>query len=275
MVNGGQGAEIRMDRQHWRFFRSWFDTYAASFETADPDFNRNIILKSRHTRRVCGEIFGLGRALGLSDGDCRLAGVTALFHDLGRFEQYRRFRTFSDRKSVNHAELGVEILKREKVLDVLDDSVKGLIMDAVLYHNRAALPDRLDPRRLFFTRLLRDADKLDILRVVTTYYAAKARGEYNETIELDLPDTPGVSAAICEQLIKGQTIRFEDMNTLNDFKLLQVGWVYDINFVPALKRLQRRAYLTKLRSVLPDSDDIRRVFGAVNDRLEERLKEGA
>ncbi|GAB6097099.1 HD domain-containing protein [Desulfatiferula olefinivorans] len=264
-----------MDRRHVRFFISWFDAYAASFETADPEFNRNIILKSRHTRRVCGEIFGLGRALGLSDEDRRLSVVTALFHDLGRFEQYRRFGTFSDRKSVNHAELGVEILRREGVLDGLDESVTGLITDAVRYHNRAALPDHLDPRHLFFTRLLRDADKLDILRVVTAYYAAKTRGEHNETIELDLPDTPGVSAAICEQLINGQTIRFEDMNNLNDFKLLQVGWVYDINFVPALKRLQRRAYLAMLRSVLPDSDDIRRVFGAVKGRLEERLKEGA
>lgn len=260
-----------MNRQHWRLFRAWFDDYAASFETTDPDFNRNIILKSRHTRRVCGEIFGLGRALGLSDDDGRLAAVTALFHDLGRFEQYRRYRTFVDRKSANHAELGVEILRREGVLDVLDDSLKGLIIDAVLYHNRAALPDHLDPRRHFFTRLLRDADKLDIWRVVTDYYGSKARGEHNETIELDLSDTPGVSSIICDQLINGETIRFESMKNLNDFKLLQVGWVYDINFIPTLQRLRTRGYLTRLRAVLPDSDEVRRVFRSVNERLEARL----
>ena len=44
----------------------------------------------------------------------RIAEAVALLHDVGRFEQYKRYGTFNDRKSVNHAALGVEIMKKNR-----------------------------------------------------------------------------------------------------------------------------------------------------------------
>lgn len=253
------------------FFRSWFSSYVASFTTDDPDVMKNIDLKYDHTLRVADEALGIGRALGLDDFSLAVAEITALFHDVGRFEQYRRFRTFSDKKSVNHALFGVEILREHKVPDRLEPSLRQLILDVIACHNRATLSEDMEPRTLFFSRLLRDADKLDIWWVLTEYYRLKAAGETNETIELDLPDTPGTSESIRESLVKGQVILFDSMKNLNDFKLFQAGWVYDLYFTPALERMRERNYLGKIQNALPDTEDIREVFSVVRAWVDRRL----
>ena len=263
--------EQAISRENLDFFKAWFSSYVASFATDDPDVMKNIDLKHDHTLRVCGEALGIGTALGLDGFSLAVAEITALFHDVGRFDQYRRFRTFSDKKSVNHALFGVEILKEHKVLDRLEPSLGQLILEVVACHNRATLSEDMAPRPLFFSRLLRDADKLDIWWVLTEYYRMKAEGETNETIELDLPDTAGTSETIRESLVKGQVILFDSMKNLNDFKLFQAGWVYDLYFTPALERMRERNYLGKIQNALPDTEDIRDVFSVVRAWVDQRL----
>jgi hypothetical protein len=96
----------------------------------------------------------------------------------------------------------------------------------VRYHNRASLPVGEEERCLFFLKMLRDADKIDIWRVVTDYYQ-NAGNKRNRTIELGLPDVDGVSGPVYESLMNGKIAQMADLKTLNDFKLLQIGWVYD------------------------------------------------
>ncbi|MGE0085824.1 MAG: HD domain-containing protein [Desulfococcaceae bacterium] len=263
-----------MDRNDLQYFRNWFYFYRMSFASDDPECKINIDLKYQHTQMVCREAAAIGKEMGLNEFDLCIAETTALFHDVGRFEQYKQYRTFSDRKSVNHAAFGIEILRENRVLAGLEESLQEFIMKVISYHNQAKLPDNENQRCLFFSRLLRDADKLDIWRVVTDYYRQKAAGESNETIELDLPDTPGISQVIYENLIHGETILFDSMKNLNDFKLMQVGWVYDVNFLPTLKRLKERDYLNKLRAALPETEDVRQIFKAVFFYMDNKLKTG-
>ncbi|MFO7963175.1 MAG: HD domain-containing protein [Desulfobacterales bacterium] len=258
-----------MDKQLVRDYRNRFFSYVRTFTFDDPVIQRNIDLKLRHTLRVCREVVAIGAELGLKERDLSLSETTALFHDIGRFEQYARYRTFSDSRSVNHARLGADILLDQGILDGLEE--KDLILRIVSCHNCAVLPSHEDENFLFFSRLLRDADKLDIWRVVTDYYQEKENGVRNGTIELDLPDTPGISKKIRDRLINGETILFHSMKNLNDFKLLQVGWVYDVNFSPTFKRIEERGILAKLRRSLPDSADVRLIFQAVDTWVENQL----
>ena len=260
-----------MDCSVVKKLRNWFDFYVNSFASDDPVFQRNIDLKAQHTNRVCQNAVDIGKDLGLDDAGLCLAETTALFHDIGRFEQYRQYKTFSDRNSVNHAEFGVEILQKNLVLKDFLPSLEAFIIKVISYHNQAQLPEDEDEKCLFFSRLLRDADKLDIWRVVTDYYGQKDSGETNETIELDLPDTPGISKDIYESLIRGSTILFDSMQNLNDFKLLQVGWVYDINFMPTLERLKNKGYLGLLEQALPQTKAVRQIFTAVADYMDSML----
>ena len=261
-----------MNKSAVAYLKKWFHSYVKSYKSDDPERQRNLDLKEIHTRRVCREIKEIGKDLGLNEGERCLSEIIALFHDIGRFEQYVRYNTFLDSCSLNHAEFGAKILREKGVLDSLDASSRELILKAISNHNRATLPRHEDKECLFFSRLLRDADKLDIWRVVTEYYQRKVNGEQNLAIELDLPDTPGVSSEVCRALMAQKIVDIRSMENLNDFKLLQVGWVYDVNFVPTFRRLRQKGYLDVIRKALPDSEVIREIFAAVGSYLDEKLQ---
>ena len=247
--------------------KSWFSGYVDTFRSTDPDDRKNIELKEEHTRRVCEEILDIGQSLQLSDEDLHLAEITALFHDIGRFEQYARYGTFSDLLSEDHALLGVRVLQKHRVLDSLDPETRDLILRTVSYHNRATLPKEETTRCLFFTKLLRDADKLDIWRVVTDYYRQKD-GVRNGTIELNLPDTPEISQDVYKDATAGRTIRTVSLKTLNDFKVLQMGWVFDVNFKRTFQLVRERRYLEMIRDALPRTRKTSDIYSAARSCLE-------
>ena len=262
---------IVLDKKEVEKLEDWFGSYVQQFKSGDPGWLPNIILKEEHTKRVCKEILGIGKEIGLDGGDLCLAKIIALFHDIGRFEQYARYQTFVDHNSVNHAALSVEILKKNGVLNSLDRSIRNLILRAILYHNRFALPEKETKKCLFFAKLLRDADKLDIWRVVTDYYRRKDK-KRNIAIELGLPDTPGISNDVYRDLMEGKIVHVAHLKNLNDFKLLQCGWVYDINFVQTLRRVQERGYLEMIREALPKTEKIAEIFSVLQGYMDRQIQ---
>jgi len=247
--------------------KRWFEEYADGFHTEGPEHDRNIDLKIEHTRRVCTEILDIGRSLHLDNKDLRLAEVIALFHDLGRFEQYDRYGTFNDLKSEDHARLGAKILNNSAVLEGIHRDTQELILRVVRHHNGRTLPENETTDCLFFTKLLRDADKLDIFRVVTDHYRKK-HGTRNGSIELDLPDAPNVSEEVCADLKAGRIVKMASLRTLNDFKLLQMAWIYDVNFPRTFQLIRDRGYLEVIRNALPQSETIADIYGTVWAYLE-------
>ncbi|MDY6911219.1 MAG: HD domain-containing protein, partial [Chloroflexota bacterium] len=188
-----------MGKETLHELKIWFSDYVSAFKTGEADFQQNIILKEFHSYRVCHEILYIGESLGLKEEYLRLAESIALLHDIGRFEQYARHQTFADHLSVNHAEFGVAILRENKVLKEIDEAEQDLILRAIAYHNRANLPSDETDRCLFFSKLLRDADKLDIWQVFIDYYAHN-NGDRNSAIIHNLPDTPGISDGVYADL---------------------------------------------------------------------------
>ena len=91
-------------------------------------------------------------------------------------------------------------------------------------------------------RLLRDADKIDIWKVVIDYYHKRDKNP-NSIVEIGLPDNPVFSQKIIEALNKSRIARMQDLKTLNDFKLLQISWVFDLNFIPSFKAVKSRKYI--------------------------------
>lgn len=207
-------------------------------------------LKRAHTLCVCGNIVDIGCSLDLCADDLLAAEVSALLHDIGRFEQYSRYRTFSDANSEDHAALGVSVICTHELLGEFSPETAQVIIEAVKYHNRAALPDSMNQRSLFFLKMLRDADKLDIWRVVTSYYHNSAT-DRDPAIELNLPDVPHISGKVYEALLQNQMVNTADIRSLNDLKLLQIGWIYDVNFSRTFELIREKGYLDKLCSALP------------------------
>ena len=258
--------QIKVNKENLRDIKTWLEKYIHTYKNKGPDIQENIGLKEDHTKRVCNEILILGKRLGLNDDELRLAEIIALLHDVGRFEQYARYGTFKDGKSVNHAELGIQILEKNGVLRNLNPSIQDLVKRSINYHNHVSLPVEETEACLFYSRLLRDADKLDIWKVVTDYYQRKNR-KRNTGLELELPDTPGVSEKVVEAIRNKEAVNMKDLKNLNDFKLLQAGWIFDINFEPSLEIIKERRYLEKIEAALPDLPETNEIFRIIYDEL--------
>jgi len=248
---------------------SWFEHYVSQFKSSDPIYTQNIELKKDHTFRVCDEIIRLGESLDLNSQELNLAQVMALLHDVGRFEQYDRYRTFNDFKSEDHAQLSLKVINQEQVLKEIDPTSQKLIICAVSYHNRASLPSHETAPCLFFSKLLRDADKLDILFVVTEYYRNQDKNS-NESLELELPNIPQISDEVFKDIISGKIVNAKNIQNLNDFKLLQMAWVYDLNFPLTYKLVKERQYLEKIRAALPGLPQAEKAYTATRSFLDSK-----
>jgi hypothetical protein len=259
-----------MNQDDLHRLKNWFADYVSSYKTGNADDDYNIILKEDHTLRVCKEVLYLGEAMELIDNDMKIAETMALLHDVGRFEQYRRFKTFSDAKSVDHAQFSISIIKEENVLDSFDAAETDLIIRSISYHNRMYLPEDETEKCLFFSRILRDADKIDIWKVFGDHCFPNAQKGTSAIID-HLPDTPGASEEICNDLIGGKCAKYTNAKNLNDYKLLQVGWIYDINFKPSFIRIWNRNYLQMLYDVLPRSKIIDEIFEVAQKYLNDRI----
>lgn len=259
--------DILPDNYFVKDLRNWFNTFVGTYNNHSEEYRKNIDIKREHTERVTGEIIDIGKALGLNENELNLAEIIALLHDIGRFEQYNTYRTFSDGKSENHAELGLKIIKEHDILHLLDPDVRDLVLCSIRYHNLPELPADETERCLFWSRLIRDADKLDIWRVVIDYYY-REKGERNVALELELPDTPGFSAEVVAALMNNHIVNMMHVRNINDIKLLQAGWIYDINYPPTFVQIKKRRYMELLKGVLPQSEEVNKIFDGIDSFLQ-------
>ncbi|MCD6117096.1 HD domain-containing protein [bacterium] len=247
----------------------WFDSYTSSFILEDPVDQSNIKLKIDHSYRVSNEIKDIGISIGLKREELLLCGILGLIHDAGRFEQYYKYKTFVDSKSENHAFLGKKVLEESGVLRDFSDEDRELLLFAVYHHNFKILPDSASQRNIFFTRLLRDADKLDIFRVVTEYYE-NHEGGANSGIELDLPVSDEISPSVLEDIINLRIVEISNLRTSTDFKILQLGWIFDINFPYTFLSIKERRYIERICATLSDSETKKHVCQIISNFIKER-----
>ena len=140
-----------------------FADYVRAYDPSDP----KIALKIAHTYRVAALCETIAESIGLLPEDTDLAWAAGLLHDVGRFEQVRRFGTFNDALSVDHAAEGARILFAQgHIRDYLPDAREDALLEtAIRSHSLYRLPDTLTARERTYCDILRDADKVDILRV--------------------------------------------------------------------------------------------------------------
>ena len=247
-----------------------FIEYANRFLTADPLFNRNIILKREHSLRVSRECTEIVKSLNISAHDRFITEVAGLLHDIGRFEQYTRHRTFVDLKSEDHGQLGVAVLKELNFLDGLDAADAGHILTAISCHNRRKIPEEVSGRELLMSKVVRDADKLDIMNIVLDYYR---HPETNDTVTLDLEDSAVVSEPIIRSVRSRETVAMRDLRTVTDFKIAQLGWVYDLNFPRSFQIYQERGYHRELLKHLPENPEISELFEIIDSYILDKAAE--
>ena len=157
---------MKIERERVReTFREYTDAYDATDE--------KIKLKIDHTYRVAELCERIAKAEQMEKTEVDLAWLLGMLHDVGRFEQLRRYGTFSDADSIDHAALGADILfggvLREGeglIRTYVDDAAEDEVIEtAIRVHSAYRIPEGLAPRTEKLCHILRDADKIDILRV--------------------------------------------------------------------------------------------------------------
>lgn len=229
----------------------WFKDYFEKFAGGEkPEDRANLAIKKEHSLRVLANAVKISAALELEDDLAAIVHLAALFHDVGRFTQYKRFRTFNDRRSANHASLSVEVLKKTDALSELTGEDRRMVLGAIALHNRKFIPNALPPRLNLITRIVRDADKLDIFPVLIAHFSPDFPA--NGVVTLDLKPHPSAYAEkIFAKVRSRETGKYEDMVWINDLKLLLCSWVYDLNFPVSRAIVLREGYLDSIFESLP------------------------
>ena len=235
-----------------------------------------LALKVAHTREVVNH----ARAL-IASGEVHPVGpipheilyrsclIAAQYHDIGRFPQYTRWHTFSDAASINHGALASMLLARRPFLEGESRVVCRLVRVAVCLHNRLSLPDRLSANERIVTEVVRDADKLDIFRIMACYLD----GEHEtEEVVLRVRDEPECwSASVAATVCAGCTPSYRDLVYVNDFRILLVSWLRELRFSYSRRVLATSGHMKRILAGLPQNPALKPTLTALRGLIREAL----
>ena len=240
--------------------------YVSGFYNGDPEHDRVFRLKQNHTARVAMVIRRIARSLGLGPEDLRVAETAALLHDVGRFRQYAAYRTFRDQASENHARIGLRLINRNRLLTGFSPAQRAHIARAVAFHNTAHPPALNDSESRLFLKLLRDADKLDILNIVIGHYIGRAH-QPEAFNGLALTHGDRCSPRVLTALRESRFVHLEEVRTLNDVKLLYISWVFDLNFPASFREMRKGATSNASPPRCPPPPTCSNAFGKPREHL--------
>lgn len=249
-----------------------FDSFVKSFTGLTEEQKDNFSIKKEHSLRVAANSKKLAEILDLNEDDTEIAVKAAIFHDIGRFNQLVNFNTFDDSVSEDHAELAVQILKEQGFLNEMNSELQEVVFSAIRLHNKFELPKKLDGRELLHARILRDADKLDILKVLTDYYTDKNQ-KVNHTLTWDLPKANQVSPGAAKEVLGGKLVSKGEVKSEMDVKIMQLSWIYDINFKSSIEIIFQNRFLEKIYSSLPKNDTVIEIYRKIKVYAENKLLE--
>lgn len=231
------------------------DAFTNYVNTYDMN-NKKIDLKYYHTLRVADLCRKIAISLELNDEEVHLAELVGLLHDIARFEQVKIYDSFNDLKTVDHGDLGATLLfDNDLIRDFIEtNEYDEIIKKAVYIHNKPFIPDDYTEEEKLYSRIVRDADKIDILYLCSINVIT-----YNITNE-------EISREVIEGLLNRELINKRIVKTGLDKVILNLAFVYDLNFSYSYEILRKENYLgITIDSLDLKEEESRRVFNNLKD----------
>ncbi len=220
-----------------------------------PDNEKMFNLKILHTFKVVEHAYNIVKSENLNDELAKISILSALFHDIGRFEQYDKYKTFSDAISENHAILGAKTLLKYNILENETKKIKNKIIAVVALHNKHLLPDSLNPTLKLCTNIVRDADKLDILNI---FARELAKAEISNEIRLHVKNEPDkYSIKVLNIVLDSKIPNYPDLVYVNDFMMLLCAWKKGLNFKYSFEYFEKENFIEIFTKILPDDENIK------------------
>lgn len=247
------------------FFQTWFEDSFASYLEQDSKVNANLQYKREHSYRVRDNCIALANAEKFTQNQTLIATAIGLLHDVGRFAQYAKYRTFKDSITEDHADLGLAILARHSLLDRLSLEEQAAITAAIKSHNKRTISEGVAGEQLLLCKLIRDADKLDILDQIVTFYEEPDR--IPELAADEYPPAQECSPEIVCSILAGRQISYSLVKSDIDIKLVRMSWVLDINFPFAMKIVNDKGYLERIACLLPKTNGVEQIYRYIKKRI--------
>lgn len=245
------------------------------FEHYLDGYNRNndkVRLKIIHTYGVVHDIEEICHRMALSPEDTELAKIIALLHDIGRFEQLKRFDSFEP-ATMDHAAYGVQVLFEEGMIRrfVPENQWDDIIRTAIALHSNFKLENISNPRTLLHARLIRDADKLDNCRV-----------KLEEPIEVLLGCTAeevgqqDISPEVWKECQARTSVHLEKRKTKMDYWVSYVAYFFDIAYKETVDIIREERYVERVIGRIPyenpeTAQKMKELRGMVESYFESKL----
>lgn len=286
---------MKINREH---IKKTFQEYTDRYDSTNP----KIKLKIDHTYRVANLCEQIAQSLELSAAEVDLAWLSGMLHDVGRFEQLRRYNTFSDAQSIDHARFAVELLYDEGlIVDYVPEiSTTELVADARTWrsmgganesptaqsedmplsdilqtlriaigeHSAYRIQKGLDERTRMFCQILRDADKIDIFRVICDTPMEEVYGFQTKDI-LRSAITPEVMQAFYEHHAVLRKLK----KCPADYIVAHGSLTFELVYPESLRIAKEQGYLKQMMSFQSENPDTAEIFEDLRKDLNGYLEE--
>ncbi len=286
---------MKINREH---IKKTFQEYTDRYDSTNP----KIKLKIDHTYRVANLCEQIAQSLELSAAEVDLAWLSGMLHDVGRFEQLRRYNTFSDAQSIDHARFAVELLYDEGLIAdyVSEISTTELVADARTWrsmgganesptaqsedmplsdilqtlriaigeHSAYRIQKGLDERTRMFCQILRDADKVDIFRVICDTPMEEVYGFQTKDI-LRSAITPEVMQAFYEHHAVLRKLK----KCPADYIVAHGSLTFELVYPESLRIAKEQGYLKQMMSFQSENPDTAEIFEDLRKDLNGYLEE--
>ena len=268
-----------------------FAEYVRNYDPSDE----KIKLKIDHTYRVAGLCQRIAESLGLSEPDGDIAWLLGMLHDIGRFEQIRRFGTFNDAQSVDHAEFGADLLFKEGLIRKFaegyyeecelaepenqeDEQIiknnehhnkdTGLLEMAIRQHNKYRVKEDLTERQRMFCDILRDADKVDIFKVNADIPMEIIYDVTTEELKNGI-----ITKEVLESFYKKETVLKSVRRSAVDHIVGHISLLFELVYKESYRQAKEQGYVYKLLDFKSDVPEVNAEFDDMGKYVDEFLME--
>ena len=223
--------------------------------------------KEEHSFRVQELSKVIATSLNLNKKDIEVASLCGLLHDIGRFEQWKNYQSFSDLKTIDHGSLGKKILKDNNFINDFTKTNHNIILKSVKYHNKYKVPNNLSDRNKLFINITRDADKIDILNI----FASKI-------LEINYDNNIEINKKVYNLLLNKQLVDRHYIKSKTDNIGEVIGMVFDLKYKKSYQLLKENNYINIIiDDLLKDLtnnkliNQLKEIKVLVNDYIEEMI----
>jgi len=214
-----------------------FINFTQKYDLTFPKMKR----KFGHSFRVMEHSYNIAKTLQLDEKEIEIARLIGLIHDIGHFEQIKIQDILKENRIIDHGDLGVEILVQNNYLRkfIEESEYDRIILKAIKNHNKFKIEEGLTGKELLFSKIVRDADKLDI------FYEG-AEMFWTDAKQVEEVNNSTISADVMEYVIKNIYWDKKDIKTEADDIIRFISSTFDINFKYDFEVMKRENYINKI-----------------------------